>query len=93
MCKKPNLPIILASSSVSRAMLLKKIHIPISQIITPNINEIPLHNELPNDLAKRLAKSKLEAALFKTEKGYIICADTVAAIVFKNIIILEIIFY
>ena len=65
MCKKPNLPIILASSSVSRAMLLKKIHIPISQIITPNINEIPLHNELPNDLAKRLAKSKLEAAIQK----------------------------
>jgi len=55
MIKMPN--IILASSSIYRLNLLKQIHIePI--VIKPNIDETPLANETPQDLAFRLAYQK-----------------------------------
>ena len=76
--------LILASSSVYRAELLKKLHIPFSST-SPNIDETPRPNESPSELVKRLSECKAEAVLHSLgdernrEKGtFIIGSDQVA---------------
>ncbi|KJV55330.1 septum formation protein Maf [Orientia chuto str. Dubai] len=74
------MPIILASQSESRLKLLKAINIVPSQVISANIDETHLPAELPKNLALRLAIQKANTIAQSIENGYIIAADTVAAV-------------
>lgn len=69
--------LILASSSPRRLDLLKQIHITPSQIIAAEIDETPVKNELPADLATRLAAAKAKAVA--PPNAFILAADTVVA--------------
>ena len=71
--------LILASASPRRLALLKQICIEPDEIIPADIDETPRKNELPRDLALRLACAKAEALREKNEDAYILAADTVVA--------------
>jgi septum formation protein len=75
-------PLLLASASLRRVDLLAQIGI-IPDIIAPcDIDESPLRDELPRDLANRLALAKAQAALQarqNSDKAFILAADTVVA--------------
>jgi septum formation protein len=71
---------VLASSSQSRILLLKQISITPNLIISPDIDESPLKQELPKNLAERLAKKKGLMVSEKIDEGIIIAADTVACV-------------
>jgi septum formation protein len=58
---KSSSPLILASSSPRRLELLKQIGIEPAQTIPADIDETPLKDELPRDLALRLAVKKADA--------------------------------
>lgn len=74
-----NLPIILASASPARLELLSRIGIhPI--VLPANIDESEYKRELPFEVASRLSKAKAEAVALTSENGYIIAADSVAAV-------------
>ncbi|GJL85080.1 MAG: Maf-like protein [Micavibrio sp.] len=71
--------LILASASPRRLDLLKQIGITPSDIIPADIDETPNKNELPRDLALRLAIEKAQE-IAKNHKGTnILAADTVVA--------------
>lgn len=78
------LPIILASSSRYRKMLLEKLQLPF-KTFSPNIDEKAKINELPCHLVKRLARLKALATANYHDKCLIIASDQVAA--FNNSII------
>ncbi len=71
---------ILASSSQSRILVLKQIGITPNLIISPDVDESPLKQELPKNLAERLAKKKGLVVSEKIDDGIIIAADTVACV-------------
>jgi septum formation protein len=71
--------ITLASASPRRLELLKQINIIPDNIISPDINETPLKNEKPKDLALRLAKQKAQAIAQNKPENYTLAADTVVA--------------
>jgi septum formation protein len=71
------LPLILASSSPRRLMLLKQIGIVPDQIISPDIDETPLRDELPRPYAMRMAQAK--AAAVVSADRLVLAADTVVA--------------
>lgn len=71
-------PIILASSSVYRKDLLNKLNIDFT-CISPNINESPINDESPQNLALRLAKEKAQAIQRKHTSHLIIASDQVAS--------------
>ena len=74
-----NIPIILASNSPARRELLSSIYIdPI--IIPADVDETEFARELPNEVAIRLSKAKAIKTAEGVECGYIIGADTVAAV-------------
>ena len=50
-------PLILGSSSVYRAQALKSLGLSLTQV-APKVDEMPRPNELPKDLAERLAHAK-----------------------------------
>ncbi len=70
---------ILASSSPRRLDLLKDIGVTPDKILETNIDETPKPRELPRQLAKRLARAKLDAASKQEKSGFILAADTVVA--------------
>jgi septum formation protein len=72
-------PLILASASPRRLALLNQIGIIPDYVIPSDIDETPRKNEIPRDLALRLAKEK---ALATSEKKghFIMAADTVVAV-------------
>ncbi|MFK5985764.1 MAG: Maf family protein [Pseudomonadota bacterium] len=76
-----NTPLILASASPRRVELLKQVGIIPDHIIPADIDETPLNNELPQQLAERLA---IEKALAVRKKGYehacILAADTIVVV-------------
>lgn len=74
------LPLILASASPNRVALLSHIGIIPDQIIPADIDETEHPRELPHQVAKRLAYSKAAKVASLVDKGYIIGADTVAAV-------------
>jgi septum formation protein len=80
------LKLVLASGSPRRLQLLAQIGIEPDRIIPAAVDETPKKNELPRNLAKRLARAKAEAAYagLKAEPGYantaIIAADTVVGL-------------
>lgn len=72
-------PFILASTSPRRLELLKQIGITPSHVIAPDCDETPLKNELPPELAARLAKAKALAVHAKHPHHFILGADTLVA--------------
>lgn len=74
------IPILLASGSERRKQLLSLINIPVDQYFIPDIDETPLKNELPRNLALRLAQKKAEVAAEKYPHHIVIAADNVVAV-------------
>lgn len=73
-------PLILASASPRRAQLLEQIHIKPVAICPAEIDETPHKDELPRELALRLAKEKaLHIQKINNNDAYILAADTVVA--------------
>jgi septum formation protein len=71
------LPLILASSSPRRLMLLKQIGIVPDQVVSPDIDEVPLRDELPRPYAARMARTK--AAAVGSFDHLVLAADTVVS--------------
>ena len=71
------LPLILASSSPRRLMLLKQIGIVPDQIVSPDIDETPARDELPRPYAARMARAK--AAAVSSTDHLVLAADTVVS--------------
>ncbi len=71
--------LILASASPRRKELLKQLNIIPQAIISPKIDESPLKDEKPKDLALRLSKAKAETVFKDNEAVYVLAADTVVA--------------
>jgi len=76
--------LILASSSPYRREMLKRLRIPFS-VIPAHVNEAPLPNERPDDLAKRLAYEKAQFVVEKHPNAVVIGADQVAALGEKHL--------
>ncbi len=74
--RSSEIPLILASASPRRLDLLKQIGVVPDNVVATDIDETPLKNELPQNLALRLAQQKAQAV---TSDGYILAADTVVA--------------
>jgi septum formation protein len=70
-------PLVLASASPRRLALLAQIGIAPDHVISPDIDETPLRNELPRDYARRLAHAKADAVPVSAE--FVLAADTVVA--------------
>jgi septum formation protein len=68
---------ILASSSLRRLALLKDIGIVPDKVTAADIDETPEKEELPRQLAQRLALEKLKAVAAKEKGAFILAADTV----------------
>ncbi|HEY1412079.1 MAG TPA: Maf family nucleotide pyrophosphatase [Rhodopila sp.] len=71
------LPLILASSSPRRLMLLQQIGIVPDQVVSPDIDETPLRDELPRPYAERMARLKAEAV--PSPDHFVLAADTVVS--------------
>lgn len=71
--------LILASASPRRLDLLKQIGIVPAQIIPAEIDETPLKNELPRELALRLAVAKAQKVAHENKGATVLAADTVVA--------------
>jgi septum formation protein len=80
------LKLVLASGSPRRIDLLNQVGIEPDHLLPVSIDESPKKNELPRNLAKRLAREKAEAAAanLKAEPEFgsaiIVAADTVVAV-------------
>jgi len=77
----PNLaPLVLASASPRRLDLLRQIGVMPDTVEAADIDESPLNDETPRQLALRLARAK--AALVAERRGdaFVLAADTVVAI-------------
>ncbi|WP_275112898.1 Maf family protein [Rhodopila globiformis] len=71
------LPLVLASSSPRRLMLLQQIGITPAHIIAPDIDETPAPDEPPRLYAARMARGKAAAVRFPDH--LVLAADTVVA--------------
>ena len=69
--------IILASSSIYRQELLKRLAINFSSI-SPNIDETRINGENFEDLARRLSNEKAEAISIKNPSAFVIGSDQTA---------------
>lgn len=69
--------LILGSTSPYRCELLKRLQVPF-KVIAPDVDEMPLHDELPVSLAKRLALAKAQAVASKWPQAVVIGSDQVA---------------
>ncbi len=78
--------LILASASPRRLALLEQVGLRPEILVPTEIDETPKRRELPRNLASRLARAKVEAALssskIKDLEGdcYLLAADTVVAV-------------
>ena len=71
--------LILASASPRRLDLLAQIGLVPDQVIPAEIDETPLKDELPRQLASRLAESKARVIADSHKNAYVLGADTVVA--------------
>ncbi|MBM3350893.1 MAG: septum formation inhibitor Maf [Betaproteobacteria bacterium] len=74
-----NVDLILASSSIYRRELLSRLQIPF-RCISPNVDETPLENELPQQTALRLAQIKAIKVADSNPNSLIIGCDQVATL-------------
>ena len=72
-------PIILASSSLARRMLLERLALPF-QTIAPDIDESELPEEAPMNLVARLTKQKAKAVASNFPNSLVISADQVIVV-------------
>jgi septum formation protein len=73
--------LILASGSPRRLQLLAQIGVVPDEVRPADVDETPRPNELPRDLARRLAREKAEAAYAGASPGsFLLAADTVVAV-------------
>ena len=72
------LPLILASSSPRRLMLLQQIGIVPAEVVSPDIDETPARDEPPRLYAVRMARAK--AAAVRSADHLVLAADTVVAV-------------
>lgn len=70
--------LVLASASPRRLALLAQIGITPDDVIAADIDEAPLRNETPRQLALRLARQKAETV--RAEGAVVLAADTVVAV-------------
>jgi septum formation protein len=71
-------PLVLASSSPRRLMLLGQLGITPARVVSPDIDETPLRDELPRPYAQRMARAKAAAV---SEPGcFVLAGDTVVAV-------------
>ena len=70
-------PLILGSTSVYRAELLRRLQLPFTTV-QPNVDETPLPGETPLLLAKRLALAKANAVADRHPDAVVIGSDQVA---------------
>ncbi|MFF8798410.1 MULTISPECIES: Maf-like protein [unclassified Methylobacterium] len=79
-------PLVLASASPRRLALLQQVGIEPDALLPADIDETPRKSESPRDLARRLAREKLEAAQAAARRrdelreAYLVSADTVVAV-------------
>ena len=71
--------LVLASASPRRRDLLAQIGLIPDAVRAAEIDETPLKNELPRDLAQRLAKAKALAVVAAAGGDFVLAADTVVA--------------
>ena len=71
--------LVLASASPRRLDLLAQIGLIPDAVRAAEIDETPLKNELPRDLAQRLAKAKALAVAAAAGGDFVLAADTVVA--------------
>ena len=72
-----NRQLILASTSRYRRELLERLHIPF-KVVAPDVDETPLPQESPIDLAGRLALAKAKAVADQFQLAVVIGSDQVA---------------
>lgn len=71
-------PVILASTSVYRRVLLERLGVPFS-VEGPGIDEAPVRGETPRERAGRLAAAKAQAVALRRPDAIVIGSDQVAA--------------
>jgi septum formation protein len=76
---QPIPPIVLASTSKYRRELLARLGLPF-EVASPDVIEIPLPRETPQDTARRLAEAKARAVTARFPKAIIIGSDQVAVL-------------
>ncbi|MCQ4159809.1 Maf family nucleotide pyrophosphatase [Roseomonas sp. GC11] len=72
--------LVLASSSPRRLDLLKRIGVVPARVRPPDIDESPLKQELPRQLAGRLSQSKARAVMASEPEALVLAADTVVGV-------------
>ncbi len=81
-----NIRLLLASGSPRRLALLQQVGIEPDSLIATDVDETPLKAEAGRSMAKRLSKSKAEAAVARIDRAgeregaYILAADTVVSV-------------
>ena len=76
---EPESSLVLASASPQRLQLLNQVGIVPTVVNPADTDETPKIKEMPESLAGRLARQKLEAVAYKYPKHWILAADTVVA--------------
>ncbi len=76
----PAPPLVLASQSPRRLLLLRQIGIEPSVIADPAVEEFPLADETPEKLADRLALAKAAAIASAWPQAFVLAADTIVAV-------------
>jgi septum formation protein len=71
-------PLVLASSSPRRLLLLDQIGIVPGRVVSPDIDETPARDETPRLYARRMARGKLDAA--RCPGCFVLAADTVVSL-------------
>ena len=71
--------IVLASSSKYRRELLTRLGLPF-EVAEPDVDEIPLANEAPQNTARRLAEAKARAVATRFPQAIVIGSDQVAVL-------------
>lgn len=72
-------PLVLASASPRRAVLLRQIGYLPDRIAPAEVDETPRRGELPRELALRLARAKADAVRPLFSDAFVVAADTVVA--------------
>ena len=80
--KNENKKIILASGSVGRLVILRKMFVEPDYIIVPNVPEPVIKGEKPREMSIRVVKAKAEKALQMVKQGKIKDSKTVIALLY-----------
>lgn len=72
--------LVLASASPRRLDLLRQIGLEPDAVLAADVDESPAHNEIPRQLALRLAADKAERVAAREPDAFVLAADTVVAV-------------